>query len=133
LAFRSNFFGAITHRGGRDARVPVHAASRQLSATPTGTVWNINAFHAPTVGEYADATAQRSVAHLTITNVKKDVWYNEGGMPAFQSAPLRGYCRRMPTGDGLEYQHDSRTIASGQAPVANIKRIHLHEGVRLAA
>ncbi|MDR1923523.1 MAG: hypothetical protein LBQ66_04030 [Planctomycetaceae bacterium] len=23
LAFRSNFFGSITHRGGRDARVPV--------------------------------------------------------------------------------------------------------------
>ncbi|MDR1924550.1 MAG: hypothetical protein LBQ66_09250 [Planctomycetaceae bacterium] len=23
MAFRSNFFGAITHRGGRDARVPV--------------------------------------------------------------------------------------------------------------
>jgi hypothetical protein len=36
LAFRSNFFGAITHRGGRDARVPVRAASRQLSATPMG-------------------------------------------------------------------------------------------------
>jgi hypothetical protein len=39
LAFRSNFFGAITHRGGRDARVPVRAASRHLSATPTGAVW----------------------------------------------------------------------------------------------
>ncbi|MDR1925993.1 MAG: hypothetical protein LBQ66_16615 [Planctomycetaceae bacterium] len=36
LAFSSNLFGSITHRGGRDARVPVRAASRQLSATPTG-------------------------------------------------------------------------------------------------
>ncbi|MDR1924399.1 MAG: hypothetical protein LBQ66_08490, partial [Planctomycetaceae bacterium] len=35
LAFSSNLFGSITHRGGRDARVPVRAASRQLSATPT--------------------------------------------------------------------------------------------------
>jgi hypothetical protein len=30
LAFSSNLFGAITHRGGRDARVPVRAASRLL-------------------------------------------------------------------------------------------------------
>ncbi|MDR1922945.1 MAG: hypothetical protein LBQ66_01120 [Planctomycetaceae bacterium] len=30
LAFSSNFFGSITHRGGRDARVPVRAASRLL-------------------------------------------------------------------------------------------------------
>ncbi|MDR1925472.1 MAG: hypothetical protein LBQ66_13960, partial [Planctomycetaceae bacterium] len=29
LAFRSNFFGSITYRGGRDVRVPVRAASRQ--------------------------------------------------------------------------------------------------------
>jgi hypothetical protein len=36
LAFSSNFFGSITHKGGRDDRVPVLAASRQLSATPTG-------------------------------------------------------------------------------------------------
>jgi hypothetical protein len=36
LAFSSNLFGSITHRGGRDARVPVRAASRQLlSAAPT--------------------------------------------------------------------------------------------------
>ncbi|MDR1923943.1 MAG: hypothetical protein LBQ66_06180 [Planctomycetaceae bacterium] len=32
LVCRSNFFGSITHRGGRDARVPVRAASRRLSA-----------------------------------------------------------------------------------------------------
>jgi hypothetical protein len=32
LAFSSNLFGSITHRGGRDARVPVRAASRRLSA-----------------------------------------------------------------------------------------------------
>jgi hypothetical protein len=32
LAFSSNSFGSITHRGGRDARVPVRAASRRLSA-----------------------------------------------------------------------------------------------------
>jgi hypothetical protein len=25
--------------------------------------------------------------------LKKDVWYNKGGMPAFQSAPLRGNSR----------------------------------------
>ncbi|MDR1925475.1 MAG: hypothetical protein LBQ66_13975 [Planctomycetaceae bacterium] len=29
LAFSSNFFGTITHRGGRDARVPVRAALRR--------------------------------------------------------------------------------------------------------
>ncbi|MDR1923854.1 MAG: hypothetical protein LBQ66_05730 [Planctomycetaceae bacterium] len=32
LAFLPNSFGFLMHRGGRDARVPVHAASRQLSA-----------------------------------------------------------------------------------------------------
>ncbi|MDR1923856.1 MAG: hypothetical protein LBQ66_05740 [Planctomycetaceae bacterium] len=37
MAFSSNLFGSITHRGGRDAHVPVRAASRQLSATPTGS------------------------------------------------------------------------------------------------
>jgi hypothetical protein len=37
LAFSSNFFGAITHRGGRDARVPVlRRFAAILSATPTG-------------------------------------------------------------------------------------------------
>ncbi|MDR1923117.1 MAG: hypothetical protein LBQ66_01990 [Planctomycetaceae bacterium] len=36
LAFLPNLFGCLMHRGGRDARVPVRAASRQLSATPTG-------------------------------------------------------------------------------------------------
>ncbi|MDR1924407.1 MAG: hypothetical protein LBQ66_08530 [Planctomycetaceae bacterium] len=35
MAFSSDFFGAMAHRGGRDARVPVRAASRLLSATPT--------------------------------------------------------------------------------------------------
>ncbi|MDR1925713.1 MAG: hypothetical protein LBQ66_15195, partial [Planctomycetaceae bacterium] len=47
LAFLPNSLGFLIHRGGRDARVPVRAASRQLSALPTGTVWNINTFHAP--------------------------------------------------------------------------------------
>ncbi|MDR1925553.1 MAG: hypothetical protein LBQ66_14365 [Planctomycetaceae bacterium] len=42
LAFLPNSFGFLMHRGGRDARVPVRAASRLLLATPTGTVWNIN-------------------------------------------------------------------------------------------
>jgi hypothetical protein len=46
-AFSSNLFGSITHRGGRDARVPVRAASRLLLATPTGTVWNINTIPTP--------------------------------------------------------------------------------------
>ncbi|MDR1924393.1 MAG: hypothetical protein LBQ66_08460 [Planctomycetaceae bacterium] len=86
LAFLPNSFGFLMHRGGRDARVPVRAASRQLSATPTGGVWNINTFHtpsgrwqalplqhqcffgfadaysAPIVGEYADAIHQESLA-----------------------------------------------------------------------
>ncbi|MDR1923942.1 MAG: hypothetical protein LBQ66_06175 [Planctomycetaceae bacterium] len=40
LVFSSNFFGSITHKGGRDARVPVRAASRLLSALPTiGACW----------------------------------------------------------------------------------------------
>ncbi|MDR1925256.1 MAG: hypothetical protein LBQ66_12875 [Planctomycetaceae bacterium] len=47
LAFPPNSFGFLMHRGGRPARVPVRAASRLLSATPTGAVWNINAFPAP--------------------------------------------------------------------------------------
>ncbi|MDR1924156.1 MAG: hypothetical protein LBQ66_07255, partial [Planctomycetaceae bacterium] len=41
LAFSSNFFGAITHRGGRDARVPVHAASRRLSACADAIQLNV--------------------------------------------------------------------------------------------
>ncbi|MDR1923624.1 MAG: hypothetical protein LBQ66_04545 [Planctomycetaceae bacterium] len=36
LAFRSNLFGSITHRGGRDARVPVRAASRQTYVVQQG-------------------------------------------------------------------------------------------------
>ncbi|MDR1925358.1 MAG: hypothetical protein LBQ66_13390 [Planctomycetaceae bacterium] len=35
MAFLPNSFGFLMHRGGRDTRVPVRAASRQLSATPT--------------------------------------------------------------------------------------------------
>jgi hypothetical protein len=35
LAFLPNSFGFLMHRGGRDARVPVRAASRRLSAKPT--------------------------------------------------------------------------------------------------
>ncbi|MDR1925653.1 MAG: hypothetical protein LBQ66_14880 [Planctomycetaceae bacterium] len=34
-------FGSITHRGGRNARVPVRAASRQLSAAPTDRLANV--------------------------------------------------------------------------------------------
>ncbi|MDR1925312.1 MAG: hypothetical protein LBQ66_13160 [Planctomycetaceae bacterium] len=49
MAFRSNLFGSITHRGGRDARVPVR---RRFAA----------------IVSYADVTAQRSVDYLTITN-----------------------------------------------------------------
>ncbi|MDR1923438.1 MAG: hypothetical protein LBQ66_03595 [Planctomycetaceae bacterium] len=30
LAFSSNLFGSITHRVGRDTRVPVRAAARQI-------------------------------------------------------------------------------------------------------
>ncbi|MDR1923540.1 MAG: hypothetical protein LBQ66_04115 [Planctomycetaceae bacterium] len=54
MAFLPNSFGFLMHRGGRDTRVPVRAASRQLSATPMG--------------------------------------------------------------DGLKYQHDSRSISSGASP-----------------
>ncbi|MDR1924120.1 MAG: hypothetical protein LBQ66_07075 [Planctomycetaceae bacterium] len=34
MAFRSNFFGSITHRGGRDTRVPVR---RHCTANLCGT------------------------------------------------------------------------------------------------
>ncbi|MDR1923407.1 MAG: hypothetical protein LBQ66_03440 [Planctomycetaceae bacterium] len=34
MAFLPNLFGFLMHRGGRDARVPVRAASRLLSAAP---------------------------------------------------------------------------------------------------
>ncbi|MDR1922854.1 MAG: hypothetical protein LBQ66_00650 [Planctomycetaceae bacterium] len=40
LAFIPNLFGFLMHRGGRDTRVPVRAASRRLSALPTiGACW----------------------------------------------------------------------------------------------
>ncbi|MDR1924165.1 MAG: hypothetical protein LBQ66_07310 [Planctomycetaceae bacterium] len=44
LAFLPNSFGFLMHLGGRDVRVPVRAASRQLLATPTGAVWFCNFF-----------------------------------------------------------------------------------------
>ncbi|MDR1923707.1 MAG: hypothetical protein LBQ66_04965 [Planctomycetaceae bacterium] len=34
LVCRFNFFGSIVHRGGRDARVPVRAASRKFFSLP---------------------------------------------------------------------------------------------------
>jgi hypothetical protein len=71
-------------------------------------------FGDPAVGEYADATARRSVAHLTIT---KPSWRSvqtcsvllrteAGGMPAFQSVAAsrrtyvvqRGHRRKPTTG-----------------------------------
>jgi hypothetical protein len=71
-----------TEAGGTPAfqSAPLRGNCR-LSATPTGTVWNINAFHAPTVGEYADATTWQSVAHLTITNAKKTCVVQQGRCP----------------------------------------------------
>jgi hypothetical protein len=73
LAFSSNLFGSITHRGGRDARVPIRAASRQLSATPTGDgleyqhdsrIFGTRASLAPTTStffSFADAFSAPSV------------------------------------------------------------------------
>jgi hypothetical protein len=68
LAFRSNFFGAITHRGGRDARVPV----RRRFAAIVGCA-DIGRFgepirFPPPLSACADATAWQSVAHPTISN-----------------------------------------------------------------
>ncbi|MDR1925862.1 MAG: hypothetical protein LBQ66_15960 [Planctomycetaceae bacterium] len=47
MVFLPNLFGFLMHLGGRDARVPVRAALRQLSAAPTGTIWYTNTFPAP--------------------------------------------------------------------------------------
>ncbi|MDR1925457.1 MAG: hypothetical protein LBQ66_13885 [Planctomycetaceae bacterium] len=61
-------FGSITHRGGRDARVPVRrrfAAVVCLSAD--GGRGKPMRFGVPAVGEYANVTARRSVTHLTLT------------------------------------------------------------------
>jgi hypothetical protein len=59
LAFSSNFFGSITHRGGRDARVPVR---RRFAANVVGyaDVWHFgfaDACPAPVVG-YTDVIHQ---------------------------------------------------------------------------
>ncbi|MDR1925417.1 MAG: hypothetical protein LBQ66_13685 [Planctomycetaceae bacterium] len=42
------------------------------------TCWFWRCVLAIQLSAYTDATARRSVAHLTITNAKKLVWYNEG-------------------------------------------------------
>ncbi|MDR1925169.1 MAG: hypothetical protein LBQ66_12430 [Planctomycetaceae bacterium] len=67
MAFRSNLFGSITHRGGRDARVPVR---RRFVANLCGTARRnrpavgyqpyVLAIRIgdPAVGEYADAIHQ---------------------------------------------------------------------------
>ncbi|MDR1924181.1 MAG: hypothetical protein LBQ66_07390 [Planctomycetaceae bacterium] len=80
LAFLPNSFGFLMHLGGRDARVPVRAASRRLSAVPTLVCWFCR---------HVFRLCYRFNAYLTITN-------------AFP-APFR----------------------RGQAPVANVTRIHL--------
>ncbi|MDR1923941.1 MAG: hypothetical protein LBQ66_06170 [Planctomycetaceae bacterium] len=69
LAFSSNLFGSITHRGGRDARVPV---PRRFAAKLCGIT--------------RAGRPRSSPSPLR----GKIVWYNKGGTPAFQSTPLRG-------------------------------------------
>ncbi|MDR1923427.1 MAG: hypothetical protein LBQ66_03540 [Planctomycetaceae bacterium] len=53
------------------------------------------------------------------------MWYSEASPPAFQSAPLRCYCRlrRRVTVWNINTIH--APSRRGQAPVANIMRIHL--------
>ncbi|MDR1923646.1 MAG: hypothetical protein LBQ66_04655 [Planctomycetaceae bacterium] len=51
MAFSSNFFGSITHRGGRDARVPVLRRFAAIVGCPPYVV------------------VLRMVAYLTISNV----------------------------------------------------------------
>jgi hypothetical protein len=94
LAFSSNLFGSITHRGGRDARVPVRrrfAAIVCLSADG-GRIGEPMRFPLQ-LSACADVTARRSVTHLTFTNT---FWRSvptcsvllrteAGGTPAFQS------------------------------------------------
>jgi hypothetical protein len=77
-----------------------------LSAVPTlGVLVLPMRFGDPVVG-VADVTARRSVTHLTFAHLTfaNTCWRSvqtflvllrteAGGMPAFQSAPLRGYCR----------------------------------------
>ncbi|MDR1925279.1 MAG: hypothetical protein LBQ66_12995 [Planctomycetaceae bacterium] len=71
MAFSSNLFGCLAHRGGRDARVPVRAASRLLSATPTFGLLVLSMRVQPHCFRLAplaeNTTAQRSVVHLTLT------------------------------------------------------------------
>ncbi|MDR1923736.1 MAG: hypothetical protein LBQ66_05110 [Planctomycetaceae bacterium] len=134
LAFSSNFFGSITHKGGRDARVPVRAASRRYNegrGLPPKGAENVTAQRSVT---HLTITARRSVAHLAFANTS---WRSvqtflvllhteAGGTPAFQSAAASRQLSVTPTGDGLEYQHDSRTNFIGDKPlVANKSRMRL--------
>jgi hypothetical protein len=82
LEFSSNFFGSITHRGGRDARVPVRL-----------TFWFCRCVLAIQLSACADVTARRSVTHLTFANpflrsvqtCSVLLRTEAGGTPAFQS------------------------------------------------
>ncbi|MDR1922946.1 MAG: hypothetical protein LBQ66_01125 [Planctomycetaceae bacterium] len=72
MAFLPNSSGFLMHRGGRDARVPVRAASRRLSALPIiGACWFCRCvfrslcFRLAPLAE--NTTAQRSVDHLMLT------------------------------------------------------------------
>ncbi|MDR1925994.1 MAG: hypothetical protein LBQ66_16620 [Planctomycetaceae bacterium] len=51
MVFRSNFFGAITHRGGRDARVPVpRRFAAVVGVADIGRFGFASAYSAPVVG-----------------------------------------------------------------------------------
>jgi hypothetical protein len=76
LAFSSNFFGSITHRGGRDARVPV---LRRLSAAFA----NIKNFSAPLGDEGKPRPYNVNV-----------FWFGAIEIPVRFGDPVVGLCRR---------------------------------------
>ncbi|MDR1925377.1 MAG: hypothetical protein LBQ66_13485 [Planctomycetaceae bacterium] len=61
MAFRSNFFGAITHRGGRDARVPVR---RRFAAIVGLRRRNRLAVGCPPYVDHLTLTTLRSPTHF---------------------------------------------------------------------
>ncbi|MDR1925816.1 MAG: hypothetical protein LBQ66_15730 [Planctomycetaceae bacterium] len=65
--------------------------------------------------------------HQTVFGVPfKLVWFyyaqRRAGTPAFQSAAASRQLSTTPTGDGLEYQHDFRTISTTISTVASYRR-----------
>ncbi|MDR1925723.1 MAG: hypothetical protein LBQ66_15250 [Planctomycetaceae bacterium] len=125
LAFLPNSFGFLMHCGGRDTRVPVRAASRQLSAIADVCVLVFPVrLGDPVVG----LRRRNRLAVGCPPYDHQNVWaflpnlfgflMHLGGRDARVPVPRRfaaivGYADR---GDGLEYQHDSRPISSVASP-----------------